>query len=180
MNIYYSNPYSIEKNFGKALNNFVSLVPNGDDWVVIQDGDITYLTPDWGKRIHAALEVDGDKFGLVGCYTNRLRGTHQLHTGKLSHDHNIKNHYDIALTYDRAGIHDIGHLGIAGFFMAFKKSTWDRAGGFKENTHVFDTEFNRSVRALGMKLGLIGSLYVYHSYRVWTENDPANNYQHLR
>lgn len=180
MNVYYSNPFSIEKNFGKAINDFVSLVPSGNDWVVIQDGDIIYLTPDWGKRIHDALTLDGDKFGLVGCYTSRLRGLHQLHERKISNNHNMVCHYDIAKTYNEPGIQDIGNLGIAGFFMAFKKSTWERAGGFKENTYVFDTEFNRSVRALGMRLGLIRSLYVYHSYRIWANHDPANNYQHLR
>ena len=38
---------------------------NDNDWIVIQDGDIIYLTSDWGARIHKALEMDGDKFGLM-------------------------------------------------------------------------------------------------------------------
>lgn len=180
MRIFYANPYSTSKNFGKAINDFCELIPNGDDWIVIQDGDICYLTPDWGKRIENALKLDGNRFGLVGCYTNRLRGLHQLHGRKLSDNHDMRYHYQVAKLYYDAGIQDIGNLGVAGFFMAFKKSTWEKAGGFKENTYVFDTEFNTSVRALGMKVGLIRALYVYHAYRIWAVTDPANNFEHLR
>lgn len=181
MNIYYSNPYSTSKNFGKAINDFCKLVPNDEDWIVIQDGDIIYLTSDWGQRIHKALELDGDKFGLVGCYTNRLRGVHQLHEAKFSFNHDLEYHYKIAESYDKVGIQDIGKLGVAGFFMAFKKSTWIQTKGFAENTRVFDTIFNQSVRALGMKVGLIRSLYVYHGYRIWSKSpEPWNDYKHLK
>ena len=178
--IYYSNPYSTSKNFGKAINDFCKLVPNDDDWIVIQDGDIIYLTSDWGRRIEDALLNYGNEFGLIGCYTNRLRGKHQLHNKEFSNDHDLAKHYQIALSYTDSGIEDIGVNGIAGFFMAFKKSTWIKAKGFKENTHVFDSLFNASVRNLGMKLGLIRSLYVYHGYRIWAGADAVNEIKHLR
>jgi GT2 family glycosyltransferase len=181
MNIYYSNPYSTSKNFGKAINDFCRLVPNDNDWIVIQDGDIIYLTSDWGNRIEKALEMEGDKFGLVSCYTNKLRNTNQLHRGKFNFSNNLEEHYEIAITYDQTGIIDIGKLNVAGFFMAFKKSTWIACKGFDENTRVFDTIFNNKVRALGMKVGLIRSLYVYHAYRIWSKSSqPWNDYKHLK
>ena len=181
MTIYYSNPYSTEKNFGKAINDFCKLVPNDEDWIVIQDGDIIYLTSDWGQRIENALKLDGDSFGLIGCYTSRLRGIHQLHERKFSFNHNLEYHYKIAESYNKEGIQDIGKLGVAGFFMAFKKSTWIQTKGFAENTRVFDTIFNHKVRALGMRIGLIRSLYVYHGYRIWSKSlEPWNDYQHLK
>jgi GT2 family glycosyltransferase len=181
MNIYYSNPYSTSKNFGKAINDFCRLVPNDDDWIVIQDGDIIYLTSDWGTRIEKGLEMDGDKFGLIGCYTSRLRNTHQLHNNQFSFNNDLFYHYLIAETYNKSGIQDIGKLNIAGFFMAFKKSTWIQVKGFDENTRVFDTIFNNKVRALGMKVGLIRSLYVYHAYRIWSKSSqPWNDYKHLK
>lgn len=181
MNIYYSNPYSTTKNFGKAINDFCKLVPNDDDWIVIQDGDIIYLTCDWGTRIENGLKLDGDKFGLIGCYTNRLRGLHQLHEAKFSFNHDLQYHYTIAESYNQEGVHDIGDKIVAGFFMAFKKSTWIACKGFDENTRVFDTLFNMKVRALGMKVGLMRSLYVYHAYRIWSKSDqPWNDYKHLK
>jgi hypothetical protein len=73
---------------GGAINQFIkSLNASDNDWIVIQDGDMLYLTADWGKRIYDALQKDGDNFGLVGCYTNRLRGRHQLHNNEFSYQY---------------------------------------------------------------------------------------------
>ena len=180
MQVYYSNPYSVEKNIGKAINDFCKLVPNDKDWIVIQDGDMTYLTPDWGKRVYDALKLDGDKFGLVGCRTNRLRGVHQIYGEKFSDNHDIRYHYEIAKNCNESGIQDIGKLGVAGFFMAFRKEVWKRTGGFEENSIVFDTRFNIKVRSLRMKIGLIRGLYVYHQYRIWNDKDPFSDTKHLR
>jgi len=179
LKIFYSNPYALDKNIGKAYNEFVrSLNAKDDDWIVLQDGDILYLTHDWGKRIHDALSLDGDKFGLVSCYTNRLRGKHQLHGNEFSYDTDIKNHYDIALTYNREGIEETKHY-VAGFFMAFKYKTWKAAKGFKENSAAFDSIFSVHVKELGLKIGLIRSLYVFHAYRIWSDKEPWNDNKHL-
>ena len=78
--IIYSNPFRSDKNIGKAYNDFIKCLNVPDDtWIVLQDGDITYLTDDWGKRIEESLALDGEKFGLVGCRTNRIKQTYQLH-----------------------------------------------------------------------------------------------------
>ena len=61
--------------------------------------------------------------------------------------------------------------GVAGFFMAFKKSTWLKSGKFTENkslSHRFDTEFNNSVRKIGGTIGMMTGVYVTHSYRIWS------------
>jgi hypothetical protein len=177
--IFYSNPFSVEKNIGKAHNDFIkSLNANDEDWIVIQDGDMMYLTDDWGKRISDALSLDGDKFGLVGCYTNRLRGLHQLHGNEFSYETDIKKHYEIAKTYGGEGIQPIKQ-GVAGVFMAFQYKTWKKVKGFQENSIVFDSLFNLRVRELGLKVGLIRSLYVFHLYRIWAEKEPWNEKKHL-
>jgi hypothetical protein len=50
LKIFYSNPFDLDKNIGKAYNEYLaSINANDDDWIVLQDGDILYLTPDWGK-----------------------------------------------------------------------------------------------------------------------------------
>jgi hypothetical protein len=177
--IYYSNPFSVEKNIGGAINQFIkSLNASDNDWIVIQDGDMLYLTDDWGKRIHDALQKDGENFGLVGCYTNRLRGRHQLHNNEFSFNTDIKHHYEIAKSYEGEGIQEIKQ-GVAGVFMAFQYKTWKAVKGFEENSIVFDSLFNVRVRDLGLKVGLIRSLYVFHLYRIWAEKEPWNEKKHL-
>jgi cellulose synthase/poly-beta-1,6-N-acetylglucosamine synthase-like glycosyltransferase len=181
MKIYYSNPYSQEKKIGKALNEFCSIVPNDDDWIVLQDGDILYLTPTWGKLIYESLKFNGDQFGLIGCYTNRLRGLHQLHNNEISNDHEIRYHFGIAKEYElrESKVNDINGLGVAGLFMAFKKSTWKQVNGFDEESIAFDTIFNQKVKALGYKTGLINNLYIYHGYRLWNDINPQDDTTHL-
>jgi hypothetical protein len=178
MNIYYSNPYSTSKNFGKAINDFCSLVPNDDDWIVIQDGDICYLRPDWGVIVEKALALHGHKFGLIGCYTNSIGGLHQTLEGRRVTDQPMKYHYEKAMELDTYEIEDLGIKGVAGFFMAFQKKTWKKVGGFRENYRAFDTWFNNQVRARDMKIGIMKGLYVYHLYRIWSEN-PHKEVQHL-
>lgn len=179
MNIWYSNPYSIDKNFGKAINDFCSIVPNDEDWIVIQDGDICYLTPDWGRIIYESLKEHGHKFGLIGCYTNSLNGLNQLHGKRRFNDISMKDHHKIAKTYNSTNISDFGKLIVAGFFMAFQKKTWRLVGGFVENNKSFDTLFNIAVRKKGLKVGIMDGLYVYHLYRIWADGNPGNEVKHL-
>lgn len=179
LKIFYSNPFDLDKNIGKAYNEYLSsLKADDEDWIVMQDGDILYLTPDWGKRIHDALSLDGDKFGLVGCYTNRLRSKHQLHDKAFSYDLNIRNHYNIAMSYEGGGVQEIKEY-IAGFFMAFQYKTWKKIK-FTENSLAFDSLFSMRVKELGLKIGLIRSLYVFHGYRPWSDFEPWNEKKHLQ
>jgi hypothetical protein len=179
MRIFYSNPFSLDKDIGKAYNEYLSsLNAKDDDWIVMQDGDILYLTPDWGKRINDALSLDGDKFGLVGCYTNRLRSKHQLHKNAFNYDLNVRNHFDIANSYQEEGIQEIKEY-IAGFFMAFQYKTWKKIK-FAENSLAFDSLFSMRVKEIGLNIGLIRSLYVFHGYRLWTDDEPWNDKKHLQ
>jgi hypothetical protein len=177
LRIWYSNPYSVEKNIGKAYNEFCDLVPNEDDWIVMQDGDMMYLRPDFGSVIHDTLQKHGDKYQLFGCLTNRLASTHQLHENTFSNDHDIMNHLQIAKQYD--GTEVVDTHGIAGLFMCFQKKTWKKVGGFQENTHTFDSEFSVKVKRKGMKIGIMKGLYVYHQYRPWS-NSPRTDVKHLK
>lgn len=172
MKIWYSNPFSIEKNFGKAINDFCALIPNDDDWIVIQDGDMMYLQPDWGVTIHKTLEIHGSEYDLFGCYTNRLREGHQLHKGTFNPIQDITLHFEISKMYKGYDVEPI--KSIAGLFMAFQKKTWIKVGGFKEKTYAFDSDFCRKVG----KIALMKGLYVYHGYRIWS-NNPTTDIKHL-
>lgn len=177
MKIHYSNPFDIDKNIGKAYNEFCDMVPNDEDWIVMQDGDMMYLSPDFGKNIHDTIQKHGDKYALFGCYTNRLASTHQLHLGAFSNDHDVLNHLEIAKQYTGTDVTETH--GIAGLFMCFQKKTWKAVGGFQENSHTFDSHFSVKVKRKGFKIALMKGLYVYHQYRPWSDH-PKNDVKHLK
>lgn len=178
--VHYSNPFSVDKNIGKALNEFCSMVPD-DDWICLQDGDMMYLTPDWGRQIADAIVKHGEHYSLIGCMTNRLARPIQRHGKEFSNDHDIRNHYKIAcqLKDNHWGeVRDItSQRFIAGMFMLFPKSTWHKVK-FKEDTIAFDDQFSLDVVRSRGRLGLMTGLYVYHLYRIWSDS-PIGDRNHL-
>lgn len=178
--IIYSNPYSTEKNIGKALNEFCELVPE-NAWICLQDGDIMYLTPDWGRQIAEVIERHGNDFDLFGCVTNRLGRTIQRAPEVDYNNHDIKYHYEIAVKLRDANYCEVKDITstryIAGMFMLFRKSLWNRIK-FQENTPFFDDHFSHSVIQQGGRLGLMTGLYIYHLYRIWSDT-PSKDRTHL-
>jgi len=175
--VFYSNPYNTKKNIGKALNEFCELVPDGS-WICLQDGDICYLTPDWGVQIEDVAKKGG--YDLIGCMTNRLARRDQRIKDEIDDNHDVMYHYEIAerLKKENWGAVKETKKPIAGMFMLFPKSTWERVK-FAENDIAFDDTFSNAVRRGGGKLGIMQGLYVYHFYRGWSAT-PAKDRNHLK
>lgn len=175
MKIHYSTPYSTEKNFGKAINDFCALVPEGD-WICIRDGDSMFLGPDWGYQISQILIRQGKDYDLLGCITNRLGRPIQLAPGVDYNNHDMKYHYEKSISFrckDCYTIKDITSTKlVAGLLMLFPKSLWNEIK-FKENTPFFDDEFSKEVVKRGGRLGLMTGVYVYHWYRGFSDNPRA-------
>ena len=181
MKIHYSTPFSTEKNIGKAYNEFMKSVPDGD-FVCLRDGDTLFLRPDWGKQIEDIVYGYSDKFKLISCVTNRLRADHQLYKNRFSEDSNITNHVAIANELHAQFYDDIEATSyVAGLCLIFNKDTWKAVGGFRENSILFDKEFNTDIRAKfgGNPIGIAKGLYLFHLYR-WGSKDPYNDTQHLK
>lgn len=182
--IIYSNPYNSQKNIGKAYNDFIgSLNVSGDTWIVLQDGDILYLTPDWGDQIEKVVASHGDTYQLYGCYTNRVGITHHLLEGIFSNIHDLQLHRIRAAEVNRRFYGHVQEINdtIAGFFMLFQVKTWKEVGGFDEDTLIADVLFSEKILSRGGKTALIKGLYVYHSYRPeYNSREMARaTYQHL-
>ena len=178
--IWYSNPYSTEKNIGKALNEFCSNVPDGD-WICLQDGDMMYLTPDWGVQIESVVSKYGNHFSLIGCMTNKLGRNIQRYKGEFNTNNDILYHYNIAVDLRDKHFGEVEDITkkkyVAGLFMLFPKSLWNDIK-FKEDSAIFDDEFSKEIIKQGGKLGLMKGLYVYHLYRIWAEK-PSSSKEHL-
>lgn len=179
MTIHYIAVYDLEKNFGRAINERCAIVSD-NDWICLTDGDMLFLTPDWGKQI--AEVIQKHDYSLYGCVTNRLAMPTQRHNGEFSNNHDMLYHYQIAKQRESerwAEVTDItSERVIAGMFMLFPKALWNKIK-FQEKTLHFDSLFSKAVVAQGGRLGLIEGLYAYHFYRGWSDN-PRFEVSHLQ
>jgi len=166
--IIYSNPYNSQKNIGKAYNDFIRCLKVPDDtWICLQDGDIIFLTPNWGRHVQYVVECHGNNYQLFGCMTNRVGVSHHLLFNNFSNIYDINNHREVAEIVENKcwnEIHEINDT-IAGFFMLFQLKTWKAVGGFDEGTLIADILFSEKIINAGGKTALIKGLYVYHDYR---------------
>lgn len=178
--IYYFSPFDTDKRLGRAHNECCRIVPNDDDWIVLMDGDIMFLRPDWGKQIADVIAKHGGEYAVLGCLANRLAGQHQQYKGRFSDEPDIRQHMAIATLAHAEHYDDVMSTdkAIAGMFMAFQKRAWIAAGGFPDNSIRFDVEFCDKVRRQGGRLGIMHGLYVFHMYRFGCPL-PAYETKHL-
>lgn len=175
-------PWRTDKNIGKANNDEIADLPD-DCWIVLTDGDSCWVRPDWGKCIEEVIKEHGDEYALIGCVTNRLGGLHQCYNNEFDNEvSGYKSFENANEAWEKHGTKVEPTTGVAGVCMIFKKSTWKKVGGFKENTIKADTEFNKSVKRIGGKIGIAKGLYRFHFYRIWeTEHKKAwHSVEHLK
>ena len=166
--IYYFTPYSLEKNIGKAYNDYMRLLPKSDDWAVLMDGDIMFLNFDWGHIIAQAIK-DNPKAGIISCLTNRISKRKDQLYEELSTD--ILVHRVIAkeVAAKKKGLYRKIQGNVSGFLMIIKKETWKSVGGFPERENrILDVDglFSRKVRYAGKSIVIMKGLYVLHYYRM--------------
>jgi hypothetical protein len=176
--VYYSTPY-MRGNIGGGINAFVDGVPDGA-WVCIRDADTLFLTHRQQQQIEDIV-TGNPNFELIGCVTNRLRAPYQLHDGVMSDDPDIRTHIRIAEMREGAQWGEIATTTapLAGMFMLFPKSIWERVGGMSENDIRFDINFSLKVIAAGGRLGVAKGIYLFHLYR-FGKPDPCNYIDHLK
>ena len=177
MSTYVFRTWDSGKNFGGYLNRVCGLVPNPDDLIVITDGDVMFLTPDWGKQIEDITEANHD-IDVFGCKMNRCNVLSQKEEW-LFNSTDIQDHIENAKHRKSEYYTIVGTTNgpIAAACMWFRRSVWDQIK-FKEDSIRFDIEFCFDAKNNGLKLGIASGLYVFHMYR-YGSKDPANDYKHL-
>lgn len=166
-NLFFIHTFRLDANIGKGYNEHIKHLPD-DSVIVITDSDTNFLLRDFGKQIHDIAETKLDEFGLIGAVVNRVGGLHQCYNEEFSNNHDMRHHTDIArkIQSECYGVVE-ETTGVAGCFMMFRKSTWQKVGGFKEGTIKADTFFNKAIRIQGHgKIGLAKGVYLYHCYRI--------------
>lgn len=177
--IYYSSPYSIGKDLGKAYNEEMNRTPDPESWVCFTDGDCQFLTSDYGHQLQEIINKHPDT-GMFTCYTNRVGNLQQCYNGIINQDPNILNHKRIALQLQkekRTEVKEINNI-ISGMLMLIKKSTWDLIHGAPEELGLLSIDNHISQRVLnaGMKIRLMEGVYIFHFYRLDT---GVENKSHL-
>lgn len=176
--IYYSIPFSSDKNLGGAYNRFMELLKD-DDYGVLLDGDAMFLHPFWGKQIEDITK----KYPNVGIFcvrTNRLGCRWARYGDWESND--IAVHRAIAAdlyNHQYSNVTNVsnapgGYL-LGGVCMVVKKSVWKQLGGFMNGLLGVDNDFHRRAMRKKQRIYLMNGVYVYHWYR---GGDPSDK-KHL-
>lgn len=190
MEIRYITPFSTERNklgypnIGGQYNKCIAELPD-DCYIVLRDGDTMFLTNDWGEHIKAIIEENKD-FDLITCTTNRVGlkhhccGEHFYNspdiTEHIMHAHKLKESFGNNVY---SGSKNYPITVAPGYFMLFHKSLWTKVGGFPEFDITFDRVFSDKVLKSGGKIGIATGLYIFHNYRMLSEN-PQSDIKHLR
>lgn len=169
--IYYSIPFSIEKNIGKYYNDFMELLPSDDDFACFVDGDTIFTTPNYGNQIEEATK----KYPKVGCftaYTNRVNCEWQIYPGVDKDNNDMYYHRQIGKQAQErfwSKCIDVTDMPrdkvLSGFLMLLKKSVWKKIGGFKDGVLGVDNDLHWKIQDHKESIHLMQGVYLYHWYR---------------
>ena len=177
MRVHIRTPYSIEKNLGKAYNEEMAMIPEGDAACFI-DGDVCFLTPDYGHILNHYHKSYPN--AVLTCWTNRI---HQLSKGQLydtlSNGDDIRSCIQYAKKLADAGFCDsLSEITgpVSGFLLVIPKSVWHKIKFTETNNYRpgepnllgVDNDFTNKVRAAGIPILRMNGLLVWHSYRLLT------------
>lgn len=167
-------PYSTEKNLGKAYNEAMELIPD-DGYACFRDGDTMWLTPDYGMLLAKYVYAYPD--AVLTCWTNRI---HELAKGQLDktapNNDNITEHILHAKNCAQTPINAEPVSGpVSGFLMVVPKKVWllykftevqvyEKSG--PHNLLGVDNDYTNRIRAAGIPVLRMNSIYIFHSYRL--------------
>lgn len=185
ISIHHITPARSDKNYGKAINDIVKVLPD-DDWICLRDIDTLPL--DHVSFIKQCEEIaKANEYGIVSCMTNRLGLPWQLVYDEIQKEEDVNMIQEVIIAKEMAKEHgskvEEAPREVAGVMMLFPKSVWTEVGGFKEGgiiwgNQMLDNIFYEAVKAKGYKIGLAKGIYLLHLYR-WNEN-PRTYKKHLK
>lgn len=165
MKLRFFTPYSQEKDLGKEYNEYMAMIGD-DDVAVITDGDVMFLTPDFGSIIFNYAYLNRDC--VMTCFTNRI---HPLAKEQLMAETMYCGAVDVPIRYANGMKGNTGVTvtagPLSGFLMVVPKSVWYKIP-FREGIGLLgvDTWFYKDIRAVGIPVMRMDGLYVWHTYRL--------------
>lgn len=175
--VYFRTPYSIDKNLGEAYNEEMDMIPDGHS-ACFTDGDILFLTPDYGHIITEYANRYPN--AVLTCWTNRI---HRLAKGQLKEDiksSDIKDHLSVEQSVQ--GV-TIINGSVSGFLLVIPKHIWQRFhfsetnfyNSSQPNLLGVDNEWTNRIRANGVQVLRMDGVYVWHTYRLLSDGQDKNH-----
>jgi GT2 family glycosyltransferase len=166
MKVHFIIPYSNEKNLGKAYNDAMRLIPDGDHACFL-DYDVLMLTPDAAFHIHEYARRYPD--ALLTSFASRIHLTSpQLYGGELCENADLRHHLGLAEKMKK-NLYQVTPItkNFSGFLMVLPKSLWYRYP-FSEDGQCLgvDTDYWKRLIAGGDKILRMDGIYVWHTYRL--------------
>ncbi len=167
MNIHYTTPYRSDKDLGRAYNEAIAYTPPHYTHVCLMDGDIMFLTPNWGTIIEEYVALHPD--AVLTCKTNRI------HAVSKQLDRQLMTCVDVEQMIGHAT--DRSHLrivtpilpgeGMSGFLMVVPVTVWERVK-FVEGIGCLgvDSQFRIDLHNAGVETLIMDGLLVWHTYRL--------------
>lgn len=157
-------------NIGGSINEAIDqLNADTNDWIILTDHDVCWLRADSKRQLIEILA--NTEYDVLGPVTNRLSMPHQV----------IEPMFDISDMTEHIKVANYQHETqygkvipttdiLAAFCLCFRISTWRELGRFTENCIQFDSIFSCDAVNKGYKLGIMPGIYVFHLYRMWSDN----------
>lgn len=160
--IYPMMPFARDRNFGRACNEFLALLPAGT-WGVILDHDAMFMTSHWYAQIEEAIACKPDA-GAFAVVTNRIASTWQLAVETVRLGDDIRAHRTAGETRRaKRTLLDITETkGFGGVVTAVNRDAWAETEGYADGLFCVDHSLFFRMRDKGRRIYLIEGLYVYH------------------
>lgn len=174
--IHYTTPYRKDKDLGLAYNEAMSLCQHDYTHVCLMDGDVMFLTPNFGTIIEEYVSLYPD--AVLTCRTNRI---HHLSKQKAFGIEDAGIEYLISYASKIADKHTVTEIllgeGMSGFLMVIPVKLWQQIP-FKEGIGCLgvDSQFRMDVHNAGKQILIMDGLLVWHTYRLAT---GVNDKTHL-
>jgi len=158
-------PYADDRNFGRACNEHMALLPD-DGWGCVLDHDVLFTTSEWHRQMTRAVQTQPD--GCFAAVTNRIKCPFQQVDGVDRKNHDYAYHRTIGqqlLSKDTLRDVTDSDRTPAGFLMLLSKQAWTDAGHFPEGLHYLDRMMWMALKMAGRRIYIIDGLYLYHWHR---------------
>ena len=169
MKVHIMTPYSIERNLGKAYNECMAMIPDGDSACFI-DGDCMFCTSDFGTVLHEY--ANENKWAVLTCRINRI---HEL--AKWQHYPGFDDVKDCINEANRIKVTRTAPAiigSVSGTLLVIPKWIWEQHKFTETNAYRpgepnllgVDNEFTNKVRAAGIPVLRMDGVLIYHQYRL--------------
>lgn len=168
--IYYSIPYSTNRNIGAYYNSVMENLPNDTDFACFVDGDTIFTTSNFGDQIADVIKKYPDN-RFFTCYTNRVGNKSQVYPFVEKDNNDIQYHRNLGKMMQEQYWNQCSELPsdngalMSGFMILVRKDLWKEVGGFKNGMLSVDNDFHLKCIAINEPLLIMSGVYLYHWYR---------------